>query len=65
MHVFHQIWPNYRGNLLIFCIFGVGSQTFSFKDFSRDVDFGRGVQMELLDFGANLDEERRICTSTT
>ena len=27
--IFHQIWPNYRKNLLIFCFFGGGSENFS------------------------------------
>ena len=35
VHIFHQIWLTYRINLLLFSLFGVGSQNFPF---STDVD---------------------------
>ena len=37
VHIFHQIWPNCRVNLLIFCFyFGAGLRKFSSKKFSRE-----------------------------
>jgi hypothetical protein len=37
------MWPQYRLNLPIFCVFGVGSQNFPLKNFSHEVDFGGGA----------------------
>ena len=45
VHIFHQIWPNYRVYLLIFCFLGVGSQNFLLKYFSREVDLGWGCTL--------------------
>ena len=42
VHIFHQIWSNYRVNLLIFCYFGGGAENFPLKNFSRDGDLGGG-----------------------
>ena len=54
VNIFHQIWPNYRENLLIFCFFWGGSENFSRKNFFREGDLG-GVYTELLNFGGGLD----------
>ena len=54
VNIFHQIWPNYRENLLIFCFFLGGSENFSLKNFFREGDLG-GVYTELLNFGGGLD----------
>ena len=45
VHIFHQIWPNYRVYLQLFCFFGVVSQNFLLKIFSCAVDLG-GVYTE-------------------
>ena len=54
VNIFHQIWPNYRENLQIFCFFRGGSENFSLKNFFREGDLG-GVYTELLNFGGGLD----------
>ena len=48
------MWPQYRLNLPIFCVFGVGSQNFPLKNFSHEVDLG-GVRTESLNFGGSTD----------
>ena len=41
VHIFHQIWPNYRVNLLIFWFFlGGGGQKIFSKNVSREGDLG-------------------------
>ena len=42
VQIFHQIWPNYRVNLIIFGFFGRGSENFPLKNFSHEVDLGEG-----------------------
>ena len=49
VHIFHQIWPYFKENLLKFCVFGVGSQNFPLKNFACEVHL-RGVPTELLHF---------------
>ena len=42
------------GLMLIFCVFGVGSQNFLLQNFSNEVDFG-GIQTESLNVGGSTD----------
>ena len=43
VNIFHQIWPNYRENLLIFCFFWGGVRKFFSKKFLPWRRFGGGV----------------------